>query len=43
MGKIIINDMQIMVRKESDRSRGWVKASELVDIVIEEICKEMAK
>ena len=37
MKKIIIKDMQIRVRKESDKSRGWIRISDLLDTIVESI------
>ena len=37
MKKIIMKDMQIRVRKESDKSRGWIRISDLLDTIVESI------
>lgn len=40
ISKIIIKDMQIRVRKESDNSEGWIKMNDLVDTIVDCIIKE---
>jgi hypothetical protein len=39
MGKIILKDMQIRVRKKSDKSEGWINMDELVDTICESVAE----
>lgn len=43
MEKIICKDTQIRVRKESDKSKGWIRMSDLIDIIIQSIEEETKK